>query len=463
MRTRTTTMLVIVMSLVAGACAARFQSPPTPAAAQEHMEPVDDVVKLRIRPLSFSELLLPSIAQAVDTEDAREPQRAGCDIPAKIDESRSLLEPITLNVGSNEYRYTEARAGRTLMFKDPEKDIALALMNLETCELRTVVVTKRGDTLITPREYDIDVVRRANGIRWNNWATEFVINRPEGFAVIANSYPYIKVTTTKTTTKNKAGKKVTTTKTEKTTVPVFYTGYTKDLHTPELVLGGRAYLEQLAQRAYDELRRLNVQSLASPGARVADVSSLKPSYLARLAPNEHMDMTEFILDPLWTAERIQVVIAANRDRVASYTCSPASACGLMQFTAGTYVMMQRLYPAALLTGDFVNGARDPFNAMKAAVLLHDYNLSQLTGTFGESITSDPRLEEYLAAAYNTGIGRVIKIVRIAKKNKSPDWAEVRGSRSGERLLAETKGYIAKLRFLKDHWEPALADARSGNE
>jgi hypothetical protein len=380
------------------------------------------------------------------------PENEGCDLIERFETARQMLEPIAIEVGSRSYRYTEYR-GRTVTFKDPEKTIALALMDTESCAIETTVIRKRGDDLIAPPGYDIEPVVRNNGIRWNNWATEFAVSEPTGRVVVALKYPYLKEERSPRTVRNKAGKRVTVFDTKRVLVPVYYTPYSKELHVPELVQGGEEYLTALATRVYDDLRERGVPSQSVPGTPVADVTALRPEYVVRLAPIEHMDMAEFLIDPAWTTDRIHIVIGANRERVATYTCSPESACGLMQFTAGTYKMMRGLYPEAGLIASFDEGARDQFNAMKAAVLLHDYNTGQLVDAFGDGIMDDPRLEEYLAAAYNTGVGRVIAVLDVARSTKADDWAQVSGRTKIQRLLTETKGYIAKLRFLKEDWEP----------
>jgi len=89
-------------------------------------------------------------------------------------------------------------------------------------------------------------------------------------------------------------------------------------------------------------------------------------------------------------------------------------------------------------------------------LLHDLNLASLIKAFGPNIANDPKLEEYLAAAYNTGVRRVINVVRAARAKRSADWAQARGVQG---LLAETKGYIAKLRYIASHPSPMRAVAQ----
>ena len=442
-------LAVAAVSLVAGACAGKLHvvavaSPPAPVVMQDEVVTMLPFVKLRAEDFVLSPNgELPAVSAPV------EPQ--GCNLTERIDAAMELLDSAPISIGTKVYRYTERRAGSTVTFKDPEKTIALALMDEESCDLQKVTITKRGDKLLVSGEYDIEPVRRSNGIRWNNWATELSVSVPSGAAVLVMKYPYLQSERVARIAKNKAGKRVTVYDTKKTVVPIYYTPYSKELHVPALVRGGEQYLIALAARVYADLRERHVPSKSVPGTDVADVSALRPEYVTRLAPIEHMDLTEFLLDPAWTTERIHVVIGANRERVATYTCSKASACGLMQFTPGTYALMRKLYPAAGLIADFEDGARDQFNAMKAAVLLHDHNTAALIDSFGAGILEDSRLEEYLAAAYNTGVGRVIAVLSLAKKKGLADWTEAKGNRK-QRLLAETKGYIAKLRFLRDEWQ-----------
>ena len=96
----------------------------------------------------------------------------------------------------------------------------------------------------------------------------------------------------------------------------------------------------------------------------------------------------------------------------------------------------------LLIKDFEKGASDHLNSMTAAILLYDYNLSHLIKRHGDKITKDPRLEEYLAAAYNGGPARVSRSYTATILNKINEWFG--------HLRPETKGFIKKLRFLQEN-------------
>lgn len=427
-------VMVSVFSMIVGVCAASIYGHDlvvSVTAIEQHSE---NTVNLALVSLPYETLPLPGTIPAenrVIEKTYEAPAPVGCVLSDRMDEARTLLEPIALSVGSAKYGYSENRAGNVVEFSEPEKKIVLAVMDNETCVVQTTSVSQRGEKLVAPAGYDIEVVTRSNGIRWNNWATEFRITRPKHKVVIALKYPLVQP--------------------KKEIIPVYYTPYSQELHVPELVRFGEEYLEQLASRAYTELRKRHVPSNAVAGKMVPDVTAIRPEFFARLAPIEHMDMTEFMLDPAWTTERIHIVIGANRERVATYTCSIASACGLMQFTEGTYNLMREIYPQAGLIADFQSGARNQLNAMKAALLLHDYNTALLVRSFGKEILKDGRLEEFLAAAYNTGVGRVIAVLGVSQRDKVTDWAVASGSEDGEVLLNETKGYIAKLRYLRDEW------------
>ncbi|MBP6885911.1 MAG: hypothetical protein KBC02_01560 [Candidatus Pacebacteria bacterium] len=408
-----------------------------------------DVSGYRFVPLYLDQVM--RIVQEQGVGGVVSPAIRTCDIPSKQKEARALLESVPLTISSDTYRYTERRAGSMITFRDPEKTIALALMDLQTCVIETTHITKRGNQLIAEAGYVIEPIARSNGIQWNNWATEFAIRAPLQRVVILLKYPYVREERVARTVTTRGKKSRIVYDTKNVVVPIFYTPYSRQLHTPEIVQGGIGYLSQLAARAYADLKERGVVSLSVPDSLVADVSALKMEYVMRLAPIEHMDLTEFLLDPAWTSDRIHVVIGVNGDASATYTCSKASACGLMQYTKGTYDFIRKLYPHAGINPDFDAGARDQFNAMKAATLLHDYNASRLVSVFGEEILSDPNLEEYLAAAYNTGIGRVLSVVTIAKNKDLLDWTDGKGTKKATTLLPETKGYIAKLRYLRDQW------------
>jgi len=336
-----------------------------------------------------------------------------CDISDAITKGKKLLEPYQPKIVGVPISYLELRAGKITTFSDPEKEIGLAILSLDTCTVSVISIIKRGNELIAPDGYSIKAVRRINGIQWNNWATEYEIKKPEKMTVIAVAYPLIED--------------------GKLSEIIYYVPYSRALHIPSIASEGRVFLKKLSQDSYVDLIRTKILSKQF---------EIAPSFFERLALIEHIDMTEFLIDPVWASDRMAIVLALNKLQTSSHTCSHAGACGLMQFTEGTYYLMSRAYPGANLNSKFSDGAKDVKNAMRAAIVLTDYNLKKLKDAFGESIAKDPRIEEYLAAAYNTGVGRVIRALESSSKRDPDAWLE------NDAILGETKGYIVKLRFLQ---------------
>lgn len=461
-RTLPTILIVALPALLLGACAGAIVQPALPVPAGVAVE-AETVMTLPIREFALEELMQPMPTEpVVAVEDP-----PGCDIPAVIHglADDTELASASLAVGTGTHRYTEVRVGTLRTYRDQEYDIALRVLDTTTCTTEIVTVRKtygtrtlavpvatKGGTvwreqvqpaalLRAPAGWDIEVVRRANGIEWNNWATDFHIAAPSNRVVVGLKFPLINEQRTKGQSR---------------VTEVLYVPVGRDLLAmagvrQALADEGLRYATELAERAFSELRAAGVPSRAVDGARVADIPQLSPrDFVYRMAV-EHMDQMEFTLDPLWTTDRIFAVIGANRERFATLTCSPASACGPMQFTSGTYRHMDASYPSAGLTNSFTEGVKDHLNVMKAAILLDDYNLAKLASVFGLA----PMREERLAA-YNTGVGRTIAVRRVAERTKTPEWTDARGrcsiaNRYAECFLAETKGYVVKYRYLEDAW------------
>jgi hypothetical protein len=444
------------LCLVFGACAGRTLVS-VPVAAAPEVPPIE-LATLPVGSYTLDELLAPM------APPESQPVTPGCIPFDRIADAKKMLESMATSMGTKEYRYTEVR-GSAIRFKDVEKKFPVTLLNTDTCELSTTVFIKRGADLITEDGIVAEPTTRANGIRWNNWATEYTVDAPERTVVLAVKFPYRRQVTERVTVRTANGGSKVVRRTRDTVAEVIHSPFDGVLRTDTTVAAGIEYLASVVQEARTQLRAAGVQSRAFPGRLVTDVSQLTPEFTVRRAPNEHMDPTEFLLDPDWTTDRMLVIIAANTASTSAYTCSSAAACGLWQFTSGTYSDMRRLYPGAGLLSDFTSGWRDHVNIAKAAVLLDDSNLAALIEEFGSDIADDPRLEEYLTAAYNTGVGRVKTVVKIAEQKNVSEWTDARGSLCSKRnryaqcLLTETKGYIAKLRFLQEVW-PARTVART---
>jgi len=383
---------------------------------------------------------------------ALEVSKVDCDLRQAIGEGFMHLASVSLDMGPKDLPYSEVRGSRRVNMPEPEHEIALYVLNPADCSTDTVVITKQAGKLISPEGWSIDIVKRSNGIRWNYWNTEYVIASPVGWIVVANNYPFEDVVSKTEKVRDKRGRLVTRTVTTTAVKYALYSPYSEALRVSDLILNGQYFLGATAKRAKDELRAAGVVSRAFRDRLVADVPMFKDEVFVRLALMEHSDWTEFRALPEWTTERLLATIGANEERFAANTCNRKSACGIMQFTNmngdGTYDMIVEKYPSAGLDPEFSTGAADPLNAMKAAILLHDNNLKALTDAYGPSIAQDGRIEEFLAALYNASWKSVTRSLTPALKGKKAEWTG--------KLLTETKGYIAKLRWLRDvYFEPTV--------
>lgn len=461
--------IVVLASLTTGACAGRIR------VASQPIEIVNEVAQsspepelLPIRAISLAELLIPP-AYAADELIAE--TKPSCDIAAVVADTFSdpMLASASLTTDGKLHSYVEVRAGKATTYKDYEKGVALRVLNTETCTTEIVTVRKTYGTRVIaiptktktgtvakeyakpaallkqPTGWEIEVVRRKNGIEWNNWGTIFRITKPEHRIVVGLKYAMVEAATRKRPL---------------SITGVIYVPQSEELMAvPELIHRGIAYIREQEQRVKDDLRARGVRSKALPEMLIADAMDQYPSAypLQQLLPIEHMDMSEFLLDPEWTARRVFMVIGANGSRFATHTCSPAKACGPQQFMPASYRMVRDGFATAGLIRDVDAGRRDGFNSMKAAALLLDIQLRQLIAMHGQSILKDARLSELQIAGYNTGASRAGRVYGVALAKNLIEWADARGKRCSrankyaECLLAETKGYIAKYRYLTLQW------------
>ncbi len=367
----------------------------------------------------------------------------------KMSEKDDLLRDLSLSVSTKSLDFYESRISQNgdkvsmsrKKLSEQNKDIGMKIMNTDTGEVRVIKVSikvqKDGIELIAPVGYQIDIVERTSGIRWNKWNTLYKISSPQGWLVLKNKYPDLTGTTQKVTIKNKAGKKITVSKKVFTVEEFIYSPYSGELHTPELVEAGREYLKSVVREAMTDLKDNQVSFRA-----------LSLNFFARLPILEQTDMTEFEADPQITVDRVLVLIGANKDVAFKKTGSKAGALGWVQFTPKTYSSLRKAYPSANLIADFAVGAADHLNSMKAAILLYDYNLTDLVRKHGNKILNDPRLEEYLAAGYNGSPSRASLSLKASIVANLSDWIDSLSSKRGG-LANETKGYMAKIRYLQE--------------
>ena len=405
-----------------------------------------------------------------------------CDIAATIAQtaSDSRLSSLKLSNDGTLHPYTEIRLDALKTFKDYKKDIALRVLDTATCATSIVKITKSYSTarmyvpvvtrgnivwmlkqepvavLKAPSGWDIAVVRRANGIAWNNWNTQFQINAPTNRVVVGIKYPIV----------NDPPIKGQPRVTEFIDVP-----YSEPIATAQVIAAGKQYVTDTMTGAVGDLRKLGVISRALPDMLVADVITKYPKAfpIDKIMPVEHMDLTEFVLDPRWTTDRVYATIGANGDNFASFTCSPAGACGPQQFIESSYTMVRNAYPDARLLKDTNLGRREARNSMKAAILLLDLQLADYVKAFGSNIVNAQHIDELQFAGYNTGTKRVAQVYRVALATNASDWAEARGADCKKPayhqcLVSETKGYVqGKFRYLRDEYALLSAVAVTQNK
>ena len=386
-------------------------------------------------------------------------------IAQKITEAKELLKDVTLMVGNKPISYTETRytsvkgklAPTVKNFKEPEKQIALAVLDTLSGQVQIVTIIKRGAELIVPTgpdapggvNWNISILQRPTGIIWNGWNTAFKINVPAHKVVIANVYPNETDTQVAKKVKGKTVYVI-----QRTVKYQLYAPYSPDLHSSDLVKSGQDYTNEVIAKAFSDLRLAGVKSRAISGALVADVFASHSEFFARIPLLEQTDLTEFQIDPQNTVERAQVIIGANQEQAFNLTCNSSSACGWLQFTPGTYAAIVRFYPAAKLIKDFKTGAADHANSMKTAILLYDENLKGLIKAHGQKMIGDPNLEEYLASSYNGAPRWVYKTLQASILSGIQDWINALTSKTGG-LKDETKGYLVKLRYLQQRTSSSL--------
>ena len=371
----------------------------------------------------------------------------------KLEEKEDELRSLPLSASSKSLEFYENRIsqsnGKISVTKkkltEQNKDIGLKIMNKDTGEVRiiriSIKVQNDGIQIISQSGFQIEIVERSSGIRWNRWNTLYKITSPQGWLVLKNKYPDVNEAIQRVTVKDKNGKNKIVNKKVYSIEEFIYSPYSGELHTSELIEAGREYLKAVVKDALADLKEKNVYSKTLPNVLVSDVSALPPDFFERLPILEHTDMTEFTEDPQKSVERVLVLIGANKSVAFSKTGSKAGALGWVQYTSKTYNSIRKAYPSAKLTQDFVTAASDHLNSMKAAILLYDYNLKPLVDRKGKNIFNDPRLEEYLAASYNGSPTWVFQSLKSSIFG-SLNWPT--------KLKNETKGYLYKIRYLQEH-------------
>jgi hypothetical protein len=321
-------------------------------------------------------------------------------------------------------------------------DVTLAVWNSRTNEIQYLEASKNGTKLKfvdAPDAYSVSV-KRSNGVN-----STFVVDSGERI-VVAVRYPIFKdISVSKKKPKYELH-------------DVVYTPYSDSLHTPEMAAWGKNVLRLEIDAAYEALRSSGVRSRAFPDRLMADV--VDPYLVEGIAIIEHVGLPALSGPNAQEAmDAFYVTMGGNQDKAYIYARSSAGALGLVQFIPSTYAMMAKRKELNLVT-DFTKGMSDPVNAIKAQIAYLDAILASMPLSVKDLHYVDPaRVDEYLAASYNTGETRVKRaiaqwgdewseshaeeIAALAKKKGSRS-AAVNTMKKGT-LLPETVTYVKKLR------------------
>ncbi|MFZ5390854.1 MAG: transglycosylase SLT domain-containing protein, partial [Patescibacteria group bacterium] len=154
---------------------------------------------------------------------------------------------------------------------------------------------------------------------------------------------------------------------------VVYAPFHNYMVKPAFITAGQDYFENKIKAVYSELRNNGVKSYAYPKELLAD--TLDPALVKVIIAIEHVSASQLLNNDHYDyLSQFYVTLAANEYASYAYAKSSASARGLVQFIPSTYNSLKKLRPSLTLQPDFVLGMTDPYNAIKAAIGLMDYNL-----------------------------------------------------------------------------------------
>jgi hypothetical protein len=276
-----------------------------------------------------------------------------------------------------------------------KREVKLALANLKTGSVRIVSGWIRGENLVLN---DKDIAFEIEW--WNGFNSTITILQPEHTAVVALLYAL------EPERQKFFSRKA-----------ILYTPYSSALMQPELVEAGRIYLLEKISSARQELKHIGSQ--AFPGRSLANSPAFTPEDYLKVIVTEQMDPGRFysiVSDSVRLsqqqntelarlAERILVIVGANREDAYRFTGNYAGARGITQFTPTGMRVVWGDYPAAGISRNFHAATSEHVSAIKAEICLLDKYLAEIAGEHPKLLGSG--FEKYAAAAaYNGGPVRV---------------------------------------------------------
>ncbi len=341
----------------------------------------------------------------------------------KFDIYEKITEGIALLKSSPALQYETIDGRNESELK--RRQIALAILDTKSGKLQEVRVWAKESELESDQAMPFPIIVQW----WNSFNSTYQIPNHPNLIVVANKYLI-----PRSYLPEQSILELVADAPQSRYMDMVYVPYSKALHAPDVVSAGKEYINERVEEAYEALWRLQVPSRARPGALVADVIS--QDLVKNIVLVEH-------IDPTWLeladdggkalAERVLILIGANREWAYRYTNSKADAYGLGQFIEPTYNAMVERYPTANLITDRILGMADHTNAFKAMAILFDNEMAEIQTKAGV-----PATDEMLSAAYNGGPGRVIRAV----KEHGQAWAE------SEIFPSETSSYVKKYDMIK---------------
>jgi len=353
-------------------------------------------------------------------------------IDKKIAEGMALLK-----VSSPlEYETTNGKKSGGLL----RRQIALAILDKKTgniFEKRVWVeqdslkeVKKTGLIELIPEEGGPSVFNISVGW-WNTFNTLYVIDNPD-LIVVANKYLI-----DREQMPEQSGIMLSLDAPQDSYVDMVYAPYSEALHWPAVIKQGREYITSKLETAFEELEKDKVMSKAESDQVITDTIDKK--LITNIILTEQIDTKSLLVSDdggRRLAERVLVILGANKEWAYRYTGSSAGATGMAQFIEPTYNSMVTLYPDARLITDYELGMADHTNAIKAMVLFLDSHKSMLQGSiYNEEGLQNGITNEMLAATYNGGPSRAIRSVNA----EGADWEY------SDIYREETSRYIQKYK------------------
>ncbi len=317
-----------------------------------------------------------------------------------------------------------ARYPMGVVGQDAPRAVVLAVWNKSTDAIAYVNATKTGKDLNIEGGSPVGIkVRLAN---WIN--TDYVTNDPNHI-IVAVRYPIFH--------EIKKGTKVV----EYSVEEAVYTPYNGTLATSEVMVEGERVLDEYIAKAVEELNQKRVGSRALSGKTVTD--TISSDLVKALIIVEHTNSSSLRSNPGAAVGQVFATVALNPGEAYNYSGSSAGALGLAQFIPSTYNRLAKRTELDLKP-NFEAGMRDHQNAIKASFAYLDAVLGELPAEAKNLASDDPRLFEYLAAAYNGGSSKVKRAISIWDDQISGELARAH-ILARARLQPETIDYVKKIR------------------